>query len=287
MRRRPRHTIARWIAPLGLWLASPSSAAAYCRTTTVEPRPGSDPAACPESGLPLFWPTRRLGYAINERGFPDLSPEQLREILERSFGAWLDVDCGEQPIDLFIEQADQTTAIEPDDHVQPPRPNLIVYLAREEWEDDPRAFAITKLRYNARTGHILGADMVFNGGKDPFIACDEDACEGGEGTDLPNVVTHEAGHFVGLAHSDDSDSTMWHDAKASETDKRSLEPDDREGICAIYGPGVEPAPPPSRRDPVTGIICAAGLPRGPAPAGRGLLWLWLGLGGLTWARRCR
>jgi hypothetical protein len=160
-------------------------------------------------------------------------------------------------------------------------------VAAEDWQDDPRAFAITNLRFNSRTGHILGADMLFNGGKDPFTRCDEDACAGGQGTDLPNVVTHEAGHFLGLAHSDDPESTMWHDAKADDTDKRSLEEDDRAGICAVYGPGVEPGPPPSSQDPVAGILCSAGRPPLRSEGRREAIWLGLGLFGLGWLGRRR
>jgi MYXO-CTERM domain-containing protein len=61
--------------------------------------------------------------------------------------------------------------------------------------------------------------------------------------DLQNTLTHEAGHFFGLAHpldGTDDAVTMWAYAQLGELKKRSLEADDVDGICAIYPLGAEP-----------------------------------------------
>ncbi len=72
--------------------------------------------------------------------------------------------------------------------------------------------------------------------------------------DLQNTVTHEAGHFLGLAHPCEADPgtatangvpvcsghpemtsvTMFPSASPGEISKRTLAPDDVEGVCAIY-----------------------------------------------------
>jgi MYXO-CTERM domain-containing protein len=57
--------------------------------------------------------------------------------------------------------------------------------------------------------------------------------------DVQNTVTHEAGHTLGLAHSTDSTATMAASAPAGEIAKRSLHPDDLQGICAIYPRGAQ------------------------------------------------
>lgn len=275
----------------GVILACPAAVAAFCRTTTVEPEAVMGPQPCPSRGLPLFWPMRELSYTINQRGLPDLGDDELRDALERSFGAWTEVHCDGERIDLSIDQIEEFTDQEPSSKELEPRANVVAYVPAEEWVEanlDKRAFAITNLRFNARTGHILGADMLFNGAKDPFIVCPDDGCdEDVIGTDLPNVVTHEAGHFLGLAHSDDPDSTMWYDATGTETDKRSLEADDRAGVCAIYGPDAVLGPPPSGSKQEQGLLCRAGAAAAPGRAGWAILGLGLVLAGRRRRSRCR
>ncbi len=64
-----------------------------------------------------------------------------------------------------------------------------------------------------------------------------DGCELEENIDLRNVITHEAGHFFGLGHTqNDTTATMFAVAPPGEIDKRTLSTDDIEGMCAIYPP---------------------------------------------------
>jgi len=96
--------------------------------------------------------------------------------------------------------------------------------------------------------------------------------------DLQNTLTHEAGHFIGLAHPCEiaqgnctpamKSVTMYPSAAPGETSKRVLSQDDVDGVCAIYplsssGPpgggfGIPVAVTPSRSGG-----CGAGAP-GPA-----------------------
>ncbi len=52
--------------------------------------------------------------------------------------------------------------------------------------------------------------------------------------DLQSVFTHEAGHFLGLAHSPDSSATMFAVYTPGSTAFRSLAADDVAGVCAVY-----------------------------------------------------
>ncbi len=59
------------------------------------------------------------------------------------------------------------------------------------------------------------------------------------GADLESILTHEFGHFLGMAHAGatDPDATMRAGWNGTGTDLRTLTHDDEEGICKIYPPG--------------------------------------------------
>lgn len=117
--------------------------------------------------------------------------------------------------------------------------------------------ALTSVLYDPATGRIMDADIEVNGwdggdaggvmGNPPqhgwYFTCYPDTQPGLCNTygqdacaymDLQNTVTHEAGHFVGLAHSPVSGATMNATTSPGDTAKRALAPDDVAGVCAIY-----------------------------------------------------
>ncbi len=137
--------------------------------------------------------------------------------------------------------------------------------------------ALTSVLYDPRTGRIFGADIELNGwdGTEPgstlstathgwYFSCLDPAVvptttictnygdDGCHYIDLRNTVTHEVGHFLGLAHpcgepglppcsvsvpapgTPYSQRTMNPQTAPGEVSKRSLSADDVAGVCAIY-----------------------------------------------------
>jgi uncharacterized protein (TIGR03382 family) len=244
----------------------------------------SCPATCLTDGLPLYWASRELSYVLNARSFPGLSEATVREILSTSFDQWQQVRCqGGVPVGLSIEQAPGFTDLQVGPKLEEPNRNVILYVPAEQWPSDSRAFAITSVWFRPSSGVILGADMALNGHRGPFGVCGAEGCEGDGLTDLRNVVTHEAGHFLGLDHSDQAGATMWCSAAPGDVDKRALDADDADGLCAIYGPGAQPDP----------DAANAGVPKGEKNSScslsssdsAGLLGLALLLKGLVTRRR--
>lgn len=147
--------------------------------------------------------------------------------------------------------------------------------------------ALTTASYDTRTGEILDADMELNAwmgsGPSPpgyYFTCVNPVAPPcilpGQANcismDVQNTVTHEAGHFLGLDHTSVAGATMAATASIGETAKRSLEPDDVQGICAIYPAGA----------PATtcGTVSKGGCGCGAGGAGE-----WLGLAALLLLRR--
>jgi len=124
--------------------------------------------------------------------------------------------------------------------------------------DDWKIVALTSVLYDPDTGRIFGADVEVNGwdgvggelspivlpqhgwyftcydGTQPATLCAAYGDDGCKYMDLRNTVTHEAGHFVGLAHAPSSTVTMFATTSPGELEKRSLSADDVAGVCAIY-----------------------------------------------------
>jgi hypothetical protein len=230
---------------LSIGLALP--AAAYCRLTTESPSSGEGPqTACTEEGLYLVWKQQCISYTLVPH--PDLLTDRMplhavRDTIDASFGSWSALRClnNVQPMVLG-----QTVELGECSYAEYNRfgPNANTIAFARDWESRgrdfvPEAYALTLVWHNPDTGEILDADIQINMNKGQLAICEEDAC-GSDQIDLQNVLTHEAGHFLGLAHSMEMTATMYGDAPLGETDKRQLETDDVDGLCVSYS--ALPAP---------------------------------------------
>ncbi len=168
-----------------------------------------------------------------------LQVESVLTVFESSISTWENVTCpgtGGSPnlrIELLEERDQCTEALH---YPNSPNTNSIMFVA-DGWIErghSAQAFAVTLVWHDPGSGEIWDADMEINEARGPFTVCPAQGCEE-DTVDLQNVVTHELGHYLGLAHTpDDPDATMWISAEAEETKKRDLASDDMEGLCAVY-----------------------------------------------------
>ena len=237
-------------------------ASAYCRMTT-EGGAQIGGAPCVEKGEPLVWNNPCLSYAVDSRGSqwfentdgtPDLA--EVESLVDQSFAAWQNVDCNGALPNLIFQPLQPSTCRRAEFNTTG-NVNTIAFL--DPWKDpcagadepgyDSFALAVTIVWHNTTTGEILDADMMINdrlttrlnaGG--PYADCPDTGCPSGTpgapgAADLRSIVTHEAGHFIGIGHSEVATATMFAQAERESVDKRTLAQDDIAAVCAIYPPG--------------------------------------------------
>jgi hypothetical protein len=110
----------------------------------------------------------------------------------------------------------------------------VILFHDDEWPhpQSEDAVGLTSTTYDERTGEIFDADIEINS---TVELSSTDVVAPGK-YDLLSVLTHEVGHFLGLAHSPDPDSTMQSIYEVGTDGFRTLSDDDIQGICAIYPP---------------------------------------------------
>ncbi|MGB5266813.1 MAG: hypothetical protein WBN30_09515 [Polyangiales bacterium] len=254
-----------WATSLGLALLASftaNDASAYCRMTTGG---GSQVGtmACVEIGAPFFWNDPCLSYAVDGRASRWMDLSEIEDSVNAAFETWETADCGDGLTpNLVFKPSMQPSTCKRAEFNNVGNVNTIAFL--DPWEDpcldddgdpyDPRAFAVTIVWHNTTTGEILDADMMINdlrfvpGGRagGPYADCPETGCLGSD-ADLRGIVTHEAGHFIGIGHcnpiniNDPNDpcvvATMFASADRNAVEKRTLAPDDINAVCDIYPPG--------------------------------------------------
>ncbi|HEU4411108.1 MAG TPA: matrixin family metalloprotease [Polyangiaceae bacterium] len=288
---------------------APGPAGAFCRSVACpadafkkRDRDGElvgcfDPGTgCPANYPRTFWRTSCVGFSF-QRDFSNIyDRDLLRDAVRRSFQTWSEAPCpaGGFASVSFVELA-RASCARVEFNEEGPNANVVIFRD-EGFEYDPatcnspdricNTLARTVTTYDLKTGELMGADIEINTSYNVFgFAGEPDLF------DLEAVVTHEVGHFLGLAHTqgdEHPDATMYAEIAAGQTAQRYLAQDDLEAVCAVYPPG--PARERCDPEPWGGFAsacgdapsgCAAGPPGG---ARGGAAWLALGLAA-AWAAR--
>ena len=166
------------------------------RTAEAPLRPEeSFDGACADDPIVIAWPTACAPFAIDEHGSRDVAPPALHNAITRAFSHWeressylrfhegAPVDCRGAGHEIDAQNANA------------------VFWEERNWDGPPEALALTQTFFRKSTGEILGADISVNGvdfrwNADARPDPDADPC-----TDVEATLTHEVGHFAGLAHS--------------------------------------------------------------------------------------
>lgn len=218
----------------------PSIAHAFCRTTTSSVPAGYDPVehGCWTQGTPLAWHTSRAPYGVSAAASDQVSLADATRIADLSFAAWNDAACtgghpyiqayDEGPILSIPDAGDCSTSAMCD-----PQTHDVIVFDDVTWpHDDPASvLALTTVTYGVDDGTIFEAYTEVNATPGHEITTQEPPPVGSPAHDLQSILTHEAGHFFGLAHATEASSVMYAYYAAG---KVTLTADDISGFCTVY-----------------------------------------------------
>jgi hypothetical protein len=239
----------------------------FCRTTTCaspadyphddgtcEPADWSDSDTCHAknaSNAPLWWSTSCVGFDVNEAASKLVPYETARDVVTAAFGAWTLATCpaggdSSRPSIDVRDLGPVSCATATYDTVGPNQNVVVFHDDAWPYEAANRAatgtaksldIALTTVTYDPESGQIYDADVELNTADYAIVqmAAGDAAPTDGETFDLQSVLTHELGHFLGLAHSPLPDAVM---NASGDTDtgsfKRALRLEDVRGICDVY-----------------------------------------------------
>jgi MYXO-CTERM domain-containing protein len=279
------------------------------------------------TGLPVYWSSPCALVTIYLNGFTELTSDDVAKSIAGAAQAWSPdtVTCPGSTSDAG--SAGPSFEIITQFSTGGPIPNVggtagsdgknSLIFRTTEWDYDPSAIALTT-RNTDPSGRIFDADIEVNAlpsYQNGYVWANLDpgappASGGVTRMDLQTAITHEFGHFLGMAHTcfnpaldppprpvDDqgqpvpdciqgadipeAQSVMWFLVEPDSSNKRVLTDDDVRGVCAIYPPTATPATCKVNL-PNDGCGCRAG---GGGPAATSALLL--ALGSLAVARRRR
>jgi hypothetical protein len=283
------------LAAVALTFLCERRASAFCRTTTNENFFPTTDKPCDDVGKPIAWASKCVGYSLQKDASVQIDLTKATAIAHTSFGEWATHDCmpcGASGAPSIVAQDLGPVQCGNVEYVQDGGNANAIVFRDGTWPHDSVALALTTVTFKLDTGEIYDADMeIQSNPKDLKLTIADPVAA--DGYDLQSIITHEAGHFLGLAHTQPAnhDATMFATYLPGETIKRTLDQDDVCGICAAYPPTRAAACAPTPRGGLSDNCgattsksgCGCTLPgRGGAGAGLGVMLL---AGLLALARR--
>jgi hypothetical protein len=223
----------RWVA-LVLAALGGSPLYAFQLETTDDPdcdeRPGVN---CPHKGIPLRWTFSPVTYFVNADQ-SGLSFGDVRTAVTSAFSTWQSASGN----NIEYSFGGQTHSNADGNDGQ----NTVTFVHLGSKSAD--TFGQSTITFSSKTGEIFDVDIELNA-DEPFAilpAGEVDPLD--PAVDVQAVVTHESGHFSGLAHENTlgPQVVMFFSDISGNTTHRALTSDDRDGIRTVYPDPVSSIP---------------------------------------------
>jgi Matrixin len=274
---------------LGIDQSADTGPLGWCRTTTCPPPrgyPTDDACAPPDwsssatcaaedaSGAPLWWRNACVGYDLDAAASRKVAYDAVSQAALSAFTAWTGASCAggasSSRVSVDVRDLGAVSCSKAGYDKYGPNQNVVTFHD-DAWpyEAADRAasgqmvspvVALTTVTFDPQSGELFDADVEINSADYDVVPVDGSPNVPADAFDLQAVLTHEFGHFLGLAHSPSPAAVMnasgdADGAGASGPPKRDLRLEDVAAICAVY--------PPDGTRGVSSIVAASGhVPEG-------------------------
>jgi hypothetical protein len=170
-----------------------------------------------DEGTPLYWSSSCAAVTIYLNGFSMMTPDEVGKSIAAAAHAWspAEVTCpgpvgsadagaaadagGGHPYFEIVPSLSTGGSVPP---VAYDGKNSIIF--QTQWKENPEAIAFTS-HFSLPNGAIVDTDMEINASPESGIWANLDTGtpppkNGEDRIDLQTAITHEFGHFIGLAH---------------------------------------------------------------------------------------
>jgi len=219
-------------------LGASHAAFAFCRTMSCGKDCPLDPITSCPAGTPIWWPQFCVSYSMQRDASKKVDLETASTAASKAFAVWQNAECpGGGAPSIRVAPVFGTVACKMHEYNQVDGNANIIMFHDDEWPytSGSDVLALTTVTFSKKTGDIYDVDMEING-LQPLSTTE---VVDPEAYDLQSIITHEAGHFLGLGHSLDPEATMWTQYSTGTDSFRDLSPDDIAGICTVYPPTNE------------------------------------------------
>jgi hypothetical protein len=222
-------------------LFSAQRASAFCQATTCDPTMLSDMCQfnaqnCLTVGQPLAWQSNCVTVSVQAAGAPkqNIDYDAAAGSVTRAFAAWTNAACTGGTPSITVHVTGPISCEASEYNSAGGNANIVVFR-EDTWpyvggED---ALGLTRVRFEPATGAIWDSDIEVNA-VDASLSIGDPVPP--NSVDLDSLLTHEAGHLLGMAHTLDNTATMFAGYQEGTNTLRTLAADDVKGICAIYPP---------------------------------------------------
>src|SRR5262249_28249919 len=148
----------------------------------------------------LFWRNACVSYSVDQAASKDFPLDTLEPLAEQAFNTWSNTQCPASGQKVGITPSNIGTVSCGTVAYDTKGPNHNVITIRDDkwpYSDGASTLGLTTVTYNPTSGEIYDADMEINAVGTNLSVGDPVPADG---HDLLGIITHEAGHFLGLAH---------------------------------------------------------------------------------------